>query len=330
MEDMIPTLQPSWHSMDTFLVNEPLLTWFLRESVWARGMAQSQGIGSDHIPVRPALPGLLNAAGHAAMPTPYSHTEGRLLLYDAEAAPGQRRLWAAVTAAQDEAALAPWLSPAEQNAYGSMPPAAVDKLFEHLTAVHDALARTVGRGKSSPTGSDPAGGDPPQSGKRLQAAILRYDALAACGPAAYQANAAWHGIHSQAALRLLEELRGASPGFCPATQSQLQEELGRQAATLEEDIRHLRALLAADRKRAVKDFWRRYTQDIAQRWKAVQGAIEVEAPGPSGVWNVRVPHIKTLLTGARDVMFLAGTVLQAPGGPSLLPGGSRPPRAPGP
>ena len=43
------------------------------------------------------------------MPAPYSHTEGRFLLYNAEAAPFQRCLWAAVTAAQDEPFLAPWL-----------------------------------------------------------------------------------------------------------------------------------------------------------------------------------------------------------------------------
>ena len=45
------------------------------------------------------------------MPTPYSHTEGRLLSYDAEAAPVQHWLWAAVTAAQDEPYLAPGLGP---------------------------------------------------------------------------------------------------------------------------------------------------------------------------------------------------------------------------
>ena len=84
--------------------------------------------------------------------------------------------------------------------------------------------------------------------------------------AAYQANAARHGIHSEAALRLTEALRDASPGFRPATQSQLQEELERQAAALQEDIRQLRELLAADRKHAIKDFWRRQAQDIAQRW----------------------------------------------------------------
>ena len=253
-EDMTRTLHPSRHRVDTFLVNQPLLPWSLRESVWARGMAHPQVIGSDHPPVRLALPGLLNAAGRAAMPTPYSHTEGRLLSYDAEAAPVQHCLWAAVTAAQDEPSLAPWLGPAEQHAYGSMPAAAVDKVFGHLHAAHDALARVVGRWQPSPAGTDPAEGDPPESGKRLQAAVLRYDTLAACAPAAYQADAAQHGIRSEAALRLAEELRGASPGFCPITQGHLQEELERQAAALEEDIRQLRALLVTDGKRAIKDF----------------------------------------------------------------------------
>ena len=110
-------------------------------------------IGSDHLPVRLALPGLLNPAGDAAMPAPYSNTEGRLLPYDAEATPVQRCLWAA---AQGEPSLAPWLGRAEQHAYGSMPAAAVDKVFEHLDAAHDALAQVVGRRKSTLAGSDPA------------------------------------------------------------------------------------------------------------------------------------------------------------------------------
>ena len=300
---MTPTLHPSRHRVDTFLVKEPLLPWSLRESVWARGMEHPQVVGSDQLPVRLALPGLLSAAGRAAMPTPYSHTEGRLLPYDAEAAPVQHCLWAAVTAAQDEPSLAPWLGPAEQHDYGSMPAAAVDKVFEHLHATHDALARGVGRRQPSPAGTDPAEGDLPESGKQLQAAVLRYDTLAARAPAAYQADAARHGIRSEAALRLTEELQGVSPGFRPTMQGQLQEELERQAAALEEDIRQLRALLAADRKRAIKDFWRRHAPDIAQRWKAVRGTREVEAPGPSGLWNVRVPNTQTLLTEAHDVMF---------------------------
>ena len=237
------------------------------------------------------------------MPTPYSHTEGRLHPYDAKAAPVEHCLWAAVTAAQDEPSLAPWLGPAEQHSYGSMPGAAVDKVFEHLHAAHDAHCACGGTPAAVPSGDRPGGGDPPESGKRLQAAILRYDTLAACAPAAYQADAARHGIRSEAALRLTEELRGALPGFPPATQGQLQEELERQAAALEEDMRHLRALLAADRKRAIKDFWRRHAPDMAQRWKAVREAIEVEAPGPLGFWNVRVPNTQTLLTEAQDVMF---------------------------
>ena len=160
-EDMTPTLHPSRHRVDCFLVNEPLLPWSLRESVWARGMAQPQVIGSDHLPVSLALPGLLSAAGLAAVPPPYSHTEGRLLPYDAEAAPVQHCLWAAVTAAQDESSLVPWLGPAEQHASGSMPAAAVDKVFEHLQAAHDALARVLGRRQLSPGGDGPGGGGPP-------------------------------------------------------------------------------------------------------------------------------------------------------------------------
>ena len=302
VEDMTPTLHPFRHRMDTFLVNKPLLSWSLRESVWARGMAHPQVIGSDDLPVRLALAGLLDAAGHVSVPTPYSDKEGRLLPCDAKAAPVQCCLWAAVTAAQEEPSLAPWLGPAEHHAYRSMPTAALEKVFEHLHAAHDTLARTVGRRQRSPAGSDLTGGDPPKSGKRLLATILRYDALAACAPAAYQANAARHGIHSEAALRLTEALGGVSPGFRAATQGELQEEPERQAAALEEDIRHLRALLAAGCKRAIKDFWRSHAQDIVQGWKAVRGAIEVEAPGPSGLWKVRAPDTQKLIPEAYDVM----------------------------
>ena len=173
-EHMTPTLHPSRHRVDTFLVNEPLLPWSLRESVWAHGMAHSQVISSDHLPVRLALPGLLSAAGRAAVPTPYSQTEGRLLPYDAEAAPVQHCLWAAVTPAQDEPSLAPWLGPAEQHAYGSMPAAAVDKVFEHLHAAHVALTRVVGRRQPSPAGTDPARGTPrrAESGSSWQSSAM--------------------------------------------------------------------------------------------------------------------------------------------------------------
>ena len=108
-----------------------------------------------------------------------------------------------------------------------MPAAAVDKVFEHLHATHDVLARVVGRRQPFPAGTVPAEGDLPESGKRLQAAVLRYDTLAARAPAAYQADAARNGIRSEAALRLAEELQGVSPGFRPTTQGQLQEEVGR-------------------------------------------------------------------------------------------------------
>ena len=173
-EDMTPTLHPSQHRVDTFLVNEPLLLWSLRESVWARGMAHPWVIGSDHLPVRLALQGLLSAAGGAVVPTPYSHMEGRLLQYDAEAAPVEHCLWAAVTAAQDDPSLGPWLGPAEQHAYGSMPAAVVDKVLEHLHTTHDALARVVGRRQPSPAGTDPAEGDTrrAESGSRRRSSAM--------------------------------------------------------------------------------------------------------------------------------------------------------------
>ena len=79
-----------------------------------------------------------------------------------------------------------------------MPAAAVDKVFEHLHPAHDALARVVGRRQPSLAGSDPIGGDPPDSGKRLTAAILRYDALAACAPAAYHGTGFLAGAVRQA------------------------------------------------------------------------------------------------------------------------------------
>ena len=171
---MTPTLHRSRHRVDTFLVNEPLLPWSLRESVWAHGMAHPQVVGSDHLPVRLALPGPLSAAGRAAMPTPYSHTEGRLLSYDAEATPVQHCLWAAVTAAQDEHSLAPWLGFAEQQNYGSMPAAAVDKVLEHLHATHDALARVVGRGSRLRRGRTRWGGTSrrTESGSRRRSSAM--------------------------------------------------------------------------------------------------------------------------------------------------------------
>ena len=65
----------------------------------------------------------------------------------------------------------------------------------------------------------------------------------------------------------------------------------------------MRTLLVADCKRSIKDFWRRHAQDIAELWKAVRGAMRVEARGPSGLWKVRVPNTQTLLTEAHDVMI---------------------------
>ena len=86
--------------------------------------------------------------------------------------------------------------------------------------------------------------------------------------------------------------------------------LERQATALEEDIRELRTLLAAHRKRAINDFWCRNAGEIVQRWRAVQQAMEVDAPGPSGLCNVTVSNTRTLLTKAHDVMAAVGAFWQ--------------------
>ena len=80
-----------------------------------------------------------------------------------------------MTAAQDDPSLAPWLGRVEQHTYGSMPVAVVEKVFEHLHTAHESLARVVGCRHPSQAGLDPPdpGKDPPESGVRLQAAILR-------------------------------------------------------------------------------------------------------------------------------------------------------------
>ena len=65
----------------------------------------------------------------------------------------------------------------------------------------------------------------------------------------------------------------------------------------------------------------------------MRGAIKVETPGPSGLWNVRVPNTQTLLREARDVMVAVCAFWQElyDKRPVDLPGfqaGSRPPGAP--
>ena len=203
-------------------------------------------------PGRLAPPGLLNAAAHAAMPAPYSHTEGRFL-------PSPRLSNAACERQSPPRRTSPprltgpcprplWTRCSNTSTRRMMP------WHAWWSADNRPRRGRIWRGET-----------PLECGKRLQAAILRYDALVACAPAAYRANAARHGIHCEAALRLSEEFGGASPRFRPATQSQLQEELKRQAASPEEDVRHLRALLAANRKRTIKDFCRRHAEDIVQR-----------------------------------------------------------------
>ena len=158
---------------------------------------------------------------------------------------------------QDKPSLAPWLGPAQQLTYGSMPAGAVDKVFNQLHTAHKSLARLVGCRRRSPAELGSLEKDPPEIGEELQAAILEYEALALCTRPARPCTVA----ASEAALRLAEVLRDALPGFCPKTQGQLQEELKRPRTALEEDICHLSTLPAANRKCAIKDLLRQDDQD---------------------------------------------------------------------
>ena len=207
-EDVIPTLHPSRHRVDTFLVNAPPAVVPAGERLGPRhGAPPGDWVGPPPGPPGPSGPprcGRAHSGAHPLQPHEGPPPPVRCRGPACPALPvgsGHRCTGRALSSAL--------ACPAEQHAYGSMPAAAGDKMFKHLHAAHDALAHTVSSRQPSPAGSDPAGGDPPESGKRLQAAILRYDALAACVPAVYQANAAQHGIHCEAALRLTEALQGA-------------------------------------------------------------------------------------------------------------------------
>ena len=254
VEDMTPTLQPSRHRVDTFLVNERLLPWSLPESVWARGMAQPRMVGSDHLPVPLALRGLLNAAGHGAMPSCYSHMEGCLLPYDAEARPSNAACGQGSPPRRMSPPWRPGWAPRSSTPTGPCPRP------QWTRCSNTSTQRMTPWHTWWDTGSRPRRGRTWREGTPLRAGIGSRRRSSA--------TTSW-----QRALRLTEVLRGASPMFRPATQGQLKEELARQAVALEEDIRHLRALLAADGKSAIKDFWRRHAQDIAQRWRALRGAI---------------------------------------------------------
>ena len=88
---MTTTVHPFRHMVDTFMVNKPLLPWSPGQSVRARGMTHLHLVGLEKLPVCLILPGLLNATGKAAAPTPCSHNEGRALPYHPYATAVERR-----------------------------------------------------------------------------------------------------------------------------------------------------------------------------------------------------------------------------------------------
>ena len=268
VEDMNPMLQPSPHRVDTFLVNEPLLLWSLRESVWVRGMAHPQVIGSDDLPVR--RPCRASSTRRAMQRCPPPTATQRAASYgttprlrSSSASCGRR--------SPPRRTRPPWRpdwAPLSSMPTGPCPRQLQTRCLNtstrriRLTAqggAPTAVPDAIGPGGRRPPREREAaaGGDPP----------LRHPGSMRAGGVPGKRGQTWHPLRGSAPTH--GGAAGCIAGFRPATQGQLQEELERQTAALEEDVRQLPALLAADRKRAIKDFWRRHTQDIAHRWKAV-------------------------------------------------------------
>ena len=201
-EDMIPTLHPSRHSVDTFLVNKPLLPWSLRKGVWARGMAHPQVIGSDHLLVRLALPGLLKAAGHATMPTPYSHTVSRLLTYDAEAAPVEHCLWAGSPPRRMSPPWRPGWVPQSSTPMGPCPRPQWTRCSN--TSTRPMTPGTCGgMPLAVPGGDRPGGGGPPRERETAPGGSppLRHPSSVRAGGIPGARGTAWHPVKGGAPAR---------------------------------------------------------------------------------------------------------------------------------
>ena len=113
-----PTLHTARHGVDTFLVNEPLLPWSLRESFWGCSMAHPQGVVFDHLPVCLALPGLLDTAGQAAVPTLTPTRRAAFSRRTRKPPPSS-----AACGRRPPPHKKSLLGPAEQHTYGSVPAA---------------------------------------------------------------------------------------------------------------------------------------------------------------------------------------------------------------
>ena len=293
-EDMTPTLHPSRHRVDTFLVNEPLLPWSLRESVWARGMAHPQVAGSDHFPVRLALPGLLSAARRCSPPT----ATRRAASSRTTPRPGPSNTACGRRSPPHRMNL-PWRPgwvPQSSTTTGPCP------RLRWTWCSNTSTRRMTPWRVWWDAGSRPRRGRTRRRGTSRRAESGSRRRSSAMTP--------WQRARRQRTRRTRHGMASGprrrsgsrrSCGVRPHRTSYRRSWRGKQPPSRRTFASSAHSW--TDRKRAIKDFWRRHAPDIAQRWKAVRGAIEVEAPGLSGLWNVRVPNTQTLLTEAHDVMF---------------------------
>ena len=92
----------------------------------------------------------------------------------------------------------------------------------------------------------------------------------------------------------------------------LRAALDRQLHQLETRVEELRDVLRSNRRRSIKDYWRRTVPDLQLRWTAIRGAINVVNYAPSGVWSVRVRESEKVLMEAWDVIGEVQRYWEAP------------------
>ena len=67
-------------------------------------------------------------------------------------------------------------------------------------------------------------------------------------------------------------------------------------------MEELRRVLGHNRRRSIKDYWRRRVPHLQLRWAAIQGAINVVSYAPSGLGSVRVRELEKVLMEASEVI----------------------------
>ena len=159
----------------------------------------------------------------------------------------------------------------------------VQAVFDLLYAFRDDVSKVIG--VRMPSSMDP---QYPYGQAETEASLAQvlsdHQALAWRAHELWKRDAAVAGLHSQEAAVLLWHLRHVDPDLSPATVEDLHATLDRQLHQLEARVEELRGVLRSNRRRSIKDYWRRRVPDLQLRWTAIRGAINVVNYAPSGLW----------------------------------------------